>query len=313
MADFDDKAGYWYTRRAGVVRGPFPRGQITRYILLGRIREDDEVRFEYGDWKPVAQCPDLIPDVMKLPPTEENLQKLLMARMREDERGPGSRRENEASAIAPPLERRYREDRRQDEPEMFQRHRQLKQEIIDAHAEPAADYRIPLGIVLAVSLTLGLGLWLGHPADETGEPDCRALPGAGVNWDNCRFTGVQALDTDLTGASIRNAHLDGGELSGSRLTNARLDYASLAGTRLRGADLRNAVLIGSNLSNSDLSGANLAGADLSYANLGDANLAGADLEGARLDHAIWTDRRECAPGSVGRCILPGESQRLSGK
>ena len=33
----------WFTRREGVIRGPFPAGEITRYILLGRIRLDDEL------------------------------------------------------------------------------------------------------------------------------------------------------------------------------------------------------------------------------------------------------------------------------
>jgi hypothetical protein len=33
----------WYTRREGIVRGPFEPGHITRYILLGRIRLDDEL------------------------------------------------------------------------------------------------------------------------------------------------------------------------------------------------------------------------------------------------------------------------------
>ncbi len=312
MTAFDDRAGHWYTRRDGVVRGPFPRGQISRYILLGRIRENDEVRFEYGDWKPVAQCADLIPDVMKLPPTEENLQKLLMARMREDERRPGTRREDKASAIEPPVERRYREDRRQDEPELFQRRRVLKQEITDGLAEPPPDYRYPVLITLVVLLGFGVSYWLDRPAAQVDAPDCRALPRAGVNWDNCRFTGVRATGTDLRGASIRNAHLEGGLMAGSRLANARLDYTSLAGAILSDADLSNAILVGSDLSNADLSRAKFVGADLSYANLGNAVLEGAHFDGARLDHAIWVDHRECAPGSLGRCVPLDEPRRLSG-
>jgi len=312
MAEFDEKTGHWYTRRDGVVRGPFPRGQISRYILLGRIRETDEIRFEFGDWKTVEQCPDLIPEVMKLPPTEENLQKLLLARMHEDERRPGSRRDDSASADNPPVERRYREDRRQNEPELFQRHRILKKEIADGWSEPRPDYRSAVLITLIVVLGFTVSYWLDRPSATSNEPDCRAQPRPGVNWDNCRFTGVHASGTDLRGASIRNARLDGGLLANSRLANARLDYSSLAGVALGGADLSNAVLVGSDLSNADLTRANLMGADLSYANLGNAVLDGARFDGARLDHAIWVDHHECAPDSVGRCLPTQEPQHLSG-
>ena len=66
----------WHTRRDGVVRGPYPDKQISRYILLGRICKDDELRPDNGSWAPMSAYPELIPEVMKLPPTEENLQKL---------------------------------------------------------------------------------------------------------------------------------------------------------------------------------------------------------------------------------------------
>ena len=57
----------WYTRRDGVVRGPYPDRQISRYILLGRIGENDELRPEGGQWAGMKDYPDLIPEVMKLP------------------------------------------------------------------------------------------------------------------------------------------------------------------------------------------------------------------------------------------------------
>jgi uncharacterized protein YjbI with pentapeptide repeats len=308
MTEFDDKAGHWYTRRDGVARGPFPRGQISRYILLGRIREDDEVRFEYGDWKTVSECADLIPDVMKLPPTEENLQKLLMARMREDERQVQPRRQDKASAIGPSVERRFREERRQEEPELFLRHRRLKQQVARGAAATSSGCRSALLIGVVVMLAFGVSYWLDSPTDQGVAADCRALPRAGVNWDNCRFTGVRAVDKDLRGATIRNASLDGALLAGSRLSHARLDYTSLAGGDLSDADFTGAVLVGANLSGADLSRADFTGADLSYANLGGAELTGAHFEKARLDHAIWADRRECAPESVGLCRALSESR-----
>ena len=75
------------------MRGPYPGRQVSRYILLGRICENDELKPDDGDWASLSAYPELIPEVMKLSPSEENLQKLLMARMHEDERQPGDRRE----------------------------------------------------------------------------------------------------------------------------------------------------------------------------------------------------------------------------
>jgi len=93
MSDTKHKRLFWYTRRCGVVRGPYPEKQICRYILLGRLCENDELRTEDGGWAAVKQYPHLIPEVMKLPPTDENLQKLMVARMHEDERRPRDRRD----------------------------------------------------------------------------------------------------------------------------------------------------------------------------------------------------------------------------
>ena len=59
----------WYTRRKGVVRGPYPGNQISRYVLLGRICTTDEVRPDGGDWQELSTYPELIPEVMKLPPS----------------------------------------------------------------------------------------------------------------------------------------------------------------------------------------------------------------------------------------------------
>src|SRR3569623_1333074 len=36
----------WYVRRGDEVKGPYPSGLITRYVLLGRVRANDEVRID---------------------------------------------------------------------------------------------------------------------------------------------------------------------------------------------------------------------------------------------------------------------------
>ena len=116
----------WYTRRKGVVRGPYPRKQIGRYVLLGRICTTDEVRLDGGDWQELSDCPELIPEVMRLPANAAHKQKLLMARLREDERQAGDRRERAANLLQDIGEQRSGRERRQPESAEVLRHRELR-------------------------------------------------------------------------------------------------------------------------------------------------------------------------------------------
>lgn len=296
------KSERWYTRRDGVIRGPYPAGQISRYILLGRIREDDELSMDQQYWQPVDECQALIPEVMKLPPTEENLQRLLMARMREDERQPGDRRDRQPEPPAHIKERRTGSERRQLEPELFLRHRKLKQDVIRSVSNLSGPYRIPLSLVAIVLCGLLLAWVTQSTEPDEALPDCQSPALAGVNWDNCNLSGVELQDAILNGAMIRNAKLDGSLLAGAQLANVRLDYSSMNITDLSAADLSNGVLVGASLNGANLRNARLYKANLAYANLSGALVEGADFTGAVLDHAIWVDQRECAAGSVGQCV-----------
>ena len=51
----------WYSRRQGVTRGPFSAGDITRYLLLGRIRLDDELSTDKTLWLPANQFSEMLP------------------------------------------------------------------------------------------------------------------------------------------------------------------------------------------------------------------------------------------------------------
>lgn len=104
----------WFTRRDGVVRGPFPAAWIRSYILLGRIRMTDELRLGTGEWQAAFRCEALIPAVLRQPLTEDNLAVLRRARREVDERGPVDRRSQEA-ATAEQLERRTGGERRRPE------------------------------------------------------------------------------------------------------------------------------------------------------------------------------------------------------
>jgi hypothetical protein len=92
MSDAKPARGLWYARRDGVVRGPYPEQQISRYILLGRIRECDELRHSDGDWAGLSRYPELVPEVVKLPPSEGNRRELALAKLRAEQRGPADRR-----------------------------------------------------------------------------------------------------------------------------------------------------------------------------------------------------------------------------
>src|SRR3569832_663567 len=72
----------WYVRRKGEVKGPYPAGLITRYILLGRIREDDELSPDGSVWTLVQEHRELIPDVIKAAATDPAAQQRLDAARR---------------------------------------------------------------------------------------------------------------------------------------------------------------------------------------------------------------------------------------
>lgn len=295
------KRQLWYTRRDGVVRGPYPEGQINRYILLGRIGDHDQLRHEDGAWAELAAYPELIPEVMKLPPTDENLQKLAMARMREDERRPRDRRDGEVDVPAEVRERRSGEERRRPEPQDMLRHRMLKYQVAHTQRNTRALYRYPAVLAGLVLVGFALSFVLRQTEPDLSPPDCSAAARPGVNWDHCNLAGLQAGAVNLVGAHLRNTRLDAADLRGASLTGANLEYASINLGNLRAADFSHARLVGATVRGSDLRNVRFNNADLSYANLSDARLEGADFSGANLSHVIWVDRKPCLAGSVGAC------------
>ena len=239
----DTRHNAYYGIRAGkasfLVRTP---KNDHRYVLLGRIRETDEVRPEEGDWAMLQQHPELIPEVMKLPPTEENRQKLLMARLREDERRPRDRREDGGSVCGAGQERRTRIERRRPETAEVVRHRTLRSQV-SHRGPPNADlYRYPLGFAALVILGFMLSYLLGNASPEEPPPDCAALPAPGVNWNGCNLSGLGSPSANLIGARMRNARFDAADLSGASLSGADLEYSSISFANLRIADLSHSRL-----------------------------------------------------------------------
>ncbi len=311
----------WYTRRGDQVRGPFPGPQISRFILLGRIYDTDELSTDQHTWQKVSDVPILVPEELKANPDDlEAAERLKIARMREDERNSRDRRD--AEGAQPRHERRVDDPgRRQQEEEDMIRHREIKTAIAEAVVQRKHHYflRGVLSTLILVSLVMGALYYQPWPSQESA--DCNALPSPWVNWSNCLMEGVKLVTADLRGAKLRNANMGGADLRGAQLSGADIAYTNLVGANLSGAILHQVTMLGANMRNADLAGADLTGANLAYAilqkadlssiNLTDADLRNADLQGASLsmatlsgailDHAIWLDGRICAKGSVGKC------------
>ena len=86
MSSEPNQRQQWYVRNGTRTRGPFPAGQITREILLGRIRKKDEISIDGEHWQHPGTLPQLVPEVMKHTDEEQGQQHLLLVRLREDER-----------------------------------------------------------------------------------------------------------------------------------------------------------------------------------------------------------------------------------
>lgn len=284
-----------YTRRDGEVKGPFPAGQVIRYILLGRVRLSDEVSEDKHNWTRVEQRPDLIPEAMGLdlsiPENRERYEAAL--RWADERRLPHGESEEEISP-----------ERRKPENEEVLAYRQIREEVIAT--PPRRGYKGNLFLLLTV-VSLGVVIWIAvqwTPPPPQIIPDCQAAAAPGVIWDNCRLDGLELQGADLNGAHIRNASLNGVKAEKANFSNSQLQYTSFNLAQLAGADFSSAQMVGAGLRDADLRDANLSNADLSYADLTDAVLEGATLEGAKLDHAYWIDGSICAQGSVGQCQMP---------
>lgn len=315
----------WYTRRGDVIRGPFPQGLITRYILIGRVHMTDDLSIDQVRWLPVTDFPEVIPEPMKGDLNDpETQEKLRIARRREDEREAGDRRARTAHAIAQELlDRRRKDDRREPEPSDILQHRNVKSGLTRERKSLREESRFGLLISLAVAIVVAIYAGFQFmPKAPAMRLQCEAPAGPEVNWSNCKFEGILLNNANLAHARLDNANLSGAQLRNAVLTDAQLSYsnfsrADLSGTdlsraKLTGITLRNAVLTQANLSDAvivyailqgaDLRGANLQNADLSKADLTGAMIDNANFEGANLVGAVWIDRSECREGSVGKCV-----------
>ncbi len=114
----------WYYRRDMHVSGPFPQQAIERYLILGRLTIDDEVRTDDSSWIRIGECPEFS-SVCELI-LGGDAEKLAAARRFADERS-RFRRHDEKGA---PEEHR-RVERRGQEPEEIRELRIHRAEIFE--------------------------------------------------------------------------------------------------------------------------------------------------------------------------------------
>ncbi|TVP84168.1 MAG: pentapeptide repeat-containing protein [Thioalkalivibrio sp.] len=300
--DTDSGQELWFTRRNGEVRGPHPSGLISRFLIIGRLTPEDEVSPDRESWQPIREHPQLIPEELKHADTQEGRERLLQARLREDERL--HERRASGGAAAESAERRGLERRRPEPPEVISHRTQRAQWLRRPGNRLDAAMRGPTPWILAASTTLLavlLFFWATDRDEPPSPPACHLPPAPEVNWSYCRMPGLDLRGVDLSHALLRNTDLLGSRLDGARLLEADLSYADLQRTRLERADLRRARMTGASMQNATLTDARLDEADLSFVNLTGASIEGAALDGAILDRAVWIDGRICATGSVGTC------------
>lgn len=102
----------WYSRREGVIRGPFTAEDITRYLLLGRIRPDDELSTDRAAWASADSFSEMLPPEVTNLTYWDDYQKLVEARMQVDERRSERRCHQCQNRKKCHPERRYGNDRR---------------------------------------------------------------------------------------------------------------------------------------------------------------------------------------------------------
>ena len=105
----------WYTRRDGVIRGPFSSAEMTRNLVLGRIHIGDEVSQDKCNWKSAEQCKLLLPPELRQISSWDDYQRFVMLRSQLDERK-GERRVQSSKFH---LQRRSGKDRRHPENDLL--------------------------------------------------------------------------------------------------------------------------------------------------------------------------------------------------
>ena len=286
-----NKTKAWYIRGENIegIKGPFPGGQITQEILLGRYVAADEVSHDKEEWISIRNLPELFPEIYKGDKNDPLYkERLAAARRWADERRGVSR-------VDGTNERRHIESYEDEEIKRLHR-----------LANSAKKKTNPLVIFSQVTFILAaliivVVLAFQYSPKDKSTADCTAVAKQGVNWSHCNLSGAKLSKTELIAANLMSTNLQTANLFDANLTLANLKYAELHLANLQYVNFTKANLKGANLLGADISGAIFDQADLSYANLRDVKMLETNFKNARLDNAIWVDGRTCGLNSIGVC------------
>ena len=283
------KAWYIRSQTGGETKGPFPAGQISQEVLLGRYKLDDLVSHDKEEWLAIRKVPELLPEIYFEDRNDPGFKERLDAARRwaDERRG--------ISDIDKENERRENVSY---EGEEIKRLHRLATEA-KKKANPLATFAQVSFVLLAIITVIVLAFQ--YSPEEENIVDCSLPAQQGVNWSGCKFIGVQLEQQKLVAANLMNANLQTANLQFSDLSLANLKYAQLHLANLVGVNFSKANLTGADLMGANLTGAVFKQANLSYANFRDAIIEDIDLTDARLDHAIWIDGRTCQVNSLGSC------------
>ena len=279
----------WYIRTPpdGQIKGPFPGGQITQEMLLGRYGLDHEVSHDKEEWLKIRDVTALIPDLFTDNKDDPEFNDRLAA---------ARRWANERRGID---EIDKNEDRREGESYESEEIKRLHRLSTKTKSSSMSIF-IQLALVFTV-IAVVVVLAFQYAPEGKNEVDCTAPATQAVNWSGCNLSGKELPKAKLVSANLMNINLQTANLRSANLTLANLKYAQLHLTNLKYVNFEKANLTAANLMGANLSGASFRNANLSYADFREAIILTTDFSDARLDHAIWIDGRTCKPNSIGSC------------
>lgn len=276
----------WYIRNLpdNEVKGPFPAGQISQEVLLGRHKLDDEVSQDQEVWIKLGEVPEILPAILTENSDDPEIQERLAAA------------------------RRWADERRGLNVRTSDNHRDKNSEIKRLQALMTNDQSknnrlmsfVQVGIVLIVMFTI-IFLAFEYSPEKKLVINCSSVVAQKTVFDGCDLSAINLTHRNLMTASFMNAHLYKANLDGANLFKANFKYAYLYSASMHKTNLSQANLKGANLVEADLSGANLSSADLSYADLRRANISDTNFNNTDLSNAIWVDGTSCRKGSIGSC------------
>jgi len=273
----------WYIRHLAdmEVKGPFPAGQISQEILLGRHKAEDEVSHDKEQWHKIRDVPDLLPNILNNDAEQPEFEDRLAAARRwaDERRDITGKRATSKTDDVQRLHGLVNKAKR-------------KSSFVSSCMQMGAVF----GVVFALVV-----LAFQYSPEIKVEVDCSTAAKPGVDWRECVLVSIQLAETELKTANLMNTNLEQANMIGANLSQANLKYSKLNSANLQGANLTKANLKGASLVGADLSTALFNQADLSYATLRGAIIDGADFSAAILDGAIWVDGRTCAKDSIGQC------------